>query len=123
MTFRKVAESDVADSYPFEADHVETHQRAHPADLAFSALSQHESQLIIIEPLHQRWSQLHLIEFEAMTQALQTVASQTSGDSYQILFVNRAGVTDDVVGEAPVLSEQQQPLTLDVEAARHTEPP
>ena len=100
----------------FEAD-----QFAHAPDLALAAFAQHEAQLVLVLPRHARGLELHAVELEAVPQPLHASSDERALDAHQVLLLHLGVVADQLLGDAAVLREHQQPGRVDVEPSRRRE--
>src|SRR6059058_4738360 len=66
---RQIAQRDPPDPHALEADRPQTHQLAHPPDLALLALGQHEAQLLRVLPVHLRRLERLPVQAQAVAQA------------------------------------------------------
>ena len=62
LTGRQVAQHHPADPHPFQSQHLQAHRLAHAPDLPLAAFAQHESQLVLVDPVDLGRAQRHAVE-------------------------------------------------------------
>src|SRR5690606_8944454 len=118
LSQRQVAELDVADAHALEADHFQTDQFAHAADLTLAAFLEYEVQLVVIDPADLGGAQLDAIETEAVIEQADTFSRKLTFDTDQIFLFHVGVFADQLPCDDAVLGQYQQAGGVDIETTR-----
>ncbi len=116
LPHRQRSQRHAAAAHALQPGHREADQLAHAADLALAALAQHEPELVLVLPRHARGLQLDAVELEAVLQQLHALVGQRALDAHQVLLLDRRVAADQVLGDAAVLREHDEPGRVDVQS-------